>query len=248
MKPFACCVSIIALVGLTTAFAVESPKSPAPPPARLDPAMIPIQDTPGLPRVLLIGNSISVGYTLAVRERLAGVANVHRIPANAGDSANGLRRIDEWLGDGRWDVIHFNFGLGDLRHVFAGGAVADATGRYPVKGEGAPRVTLEDYEKNLRLFVTRLRATGARLVFATTTPLLADYHGYLAEGELLYNETARRVMSELGVQINDLHAAVLPLCPEVQVDHVHFNKAGNARLADSVAAAVRAALATAPRP
>ena len=44
-----------------------------------------IQDTPGLPRVLLIGDSISIGYTLPVRRLLAGKANVHRIAVNAND-------------------------------------------------------------------------------------------------------------------------------------------------------------------
>ena len=38
----------------------------------------PIQDNPALPRVLLIGDSISIGYTLPVRELLDGRANLHR--------------------------------------------------------------------------------------------------------------------------------------------------------------------------
>ena len=79
--------------------------------APANPAMRPIQDVPGLPRMLLIGDSISIGYTLPVRERLAGKANVHRIPENGGPTTNGLARLDAWLGTQRWDVIHFNWGL-----------------------------------------------------------------------------------------------------------------------------------------
>src|SRR5689334_20512700 len=47
-------------------------------------ALIPVKDRPGLPRVLLIGDSISVCYTPATREELKGEANVHRIPENGG--------------------------------------------------------------------------------------------------------------------------------------------------------------------
>jgi len=72
-----------------------------------------VQDDPKLPRVLLIGDSVSRGYTQAVRRALAGKANVHRAPANCGPTATGLKKMDVWLGDGKWDVIHFNFGIHD---------------------------------------------------------------------------------------------------------------------------------------
>src|SRR5689334_21790630 len=79
------------------------------------PAFAPVTDEPGLPRILLIGDSISIGYTVTVRTMLAGKANVHRIPENGADTANGLKKLDAWLGDARWDVIHFNWGLHDLK-------------------------------------------------------------------------------------------------------------------------------------
>lgn len=53
-----------------------------PPQRRPNPAMAPVTDVAGLPRVLLIGDSISIGYTLATRELLAGEGNVHRIPGD----------------------------------------------------------------------------------------------------------------------------------------------------------------------
>src|SRR5262245_19998634 len=75
-----------------------------------DPSFAAVQDDPTLPRVLLIGDSISMGYTLPVRRKLAGKYNVHRPPANCGNTARGLKQLDEWIGEGKWDVIHFNFG------------------------------------------------------------------------------------------------------------------------------------------
>ena len=53
------------------------------------PAFAPVTDQPGLPRVLLIGDSISIGYTMTVRQELAGKANVHRIPENGSGEFQG---------------------------------------------------------------------------------------------------------------------------------------------------------------
>jgi hypothetical protein len=71
-------------------------------------------DDPKLPRVLLIGDSISIACTVPVRKSLAGKANVHRIPGNGQTAENGAKNIDKWLGKKKWDVIHFNWGLWDL--------------------------------------------------------------------------------------------------------------------------------------
>src|SRR5439155_26509505 len=80
-----------------------------------NPAFREIQDVPGLPRILLIGDSISIGYTEPVREALKDKANIHRIPVNGATTAFGVKNLDEWLGTAQWDAIHFNFGLHDLK-------------------------------------------------------------------------------------------------------------------------------------
>ena len=82
-----------------------------------NPAMQPVEDKEGLPRVLLIGDSISIGYTVPVRKLLEGKVNVHRPLTNCGPTTRGLQGIDQWLGDGKWDVIHFNWGLHDLKRM-----------------------------------------------------------------------------------------------------------------------------------
>src|SRR5437764_13102100 len=79
------------------------------------PAYAAVVDQPGLPRVLLIGDSISIGYTVAVRKELEGRANVHRIPENGADTVNGLKKLDLWLGGSKWDAIHFNGRVHDLK-------------------------------------------------------------------------------------------------------------------------------------
>ncbi len=80
----------------------------------------PKTDDPKLPRVLVVGDSISMNYHETATEALKGVANYHRNEGNAGSSAHGVRNAELWLGNWRekgfhWDVIQFNHGLHDLK-------------------------------------------------------------------------------------------------------------------------------------
>ena len=59
--------------------------------------------------MLLIGDSISIGYTLPVRKLMQGKANIHRPLTNCGPTTKGIAEIDKWLGKDKWDVIHFNW-------------------------------------------------------------------------------------------------------------------------------------------
>jgi hypothetical protein len=172
-----------------------------------------VEDDPKLPRVLIIGDSISRAYTVPVRKALDGKANVHRAPANCGPTANGLKHLDVWLGDGKWDLIHFNFGIHDRK-----------TG-------------LDDYQKRLGEFVIRLKATGAKLVWATTTPIHEDpANGYTPASIDERNAAATAIMKEHGVAINDLHAFILPHVATDRIPNdVHFQQSGNERLGAEVA-------------
>lgn len=180
-----------------------------------------VQDDPVLPRVLLIGDSVSGGYTLASRKLLAGKANVHKAPENCGPTANGVKKLNVWLGEGRWKVIHFNFGLHDSKTPVA------------------------DYEARLRAIVSRLQKTGARLIWANTTPRPADAKEgpQLAAAVVERNEIAARVMRENGIPINDLFEYISPHTARVQnPQDVHFNQEGYQLLGGRVAAAIEAAL------
>ncbi len=198
--------------------------------AALAPALLPVDDVPGLPRILLIGDSISIGYTREVRRRLVGRTNVHRPPDNCGPTVFGLEQLDSWLGSGRWDVIHFNFGLHDLKFM-------DANGTYIVPGPyDRPLALPAEYAANLRAIVARLKRTDARLVFANTTPVPAGTVGRVEGSEVAYNTAAAQVMREAGVPINDLHALVVAH-PNFQLPkNVHFTPEGCAALADQVTA------------
>ncbi|MEP7271377.1 MAG: SGNH/GDSL hydrolase family protein [Acidobacteriota bacterium] len=123
-----------------------------------------------LPRVLLIGDSIAANYTPFVRELLDGKANIIRIPINGGPTTNGLRFIDQWLGNDKSDVIHFNWELHDVKWCDDNGTLTEV-------GVGHQQVPITAYDTNLRHLVARLKKTGATLIWCSTTPVPAKSKG-----------------------------------------------------------------------
>ena len=212
---------------------------------RAKPTVKPVADTPGPPRVLLIGDSISVGYARPTRGLLAGKVNVRRIPTNGGPTVRGLAELDKWLGPGKWDVIHFNWGLHDLKYMNARGSLVS-----PDKGK--QQVPPRKYRRNLTQLVKRLKKTGAKLIFATTTPVPKGSAGRIAGDAKKYNLIALEVMRGHGVAVNDLYTFILPTLEKHQRPaNVHFFPAGSKALAGQVAASILKALArkgAAPQP
>ena len=200
------------------------------------PALVQIEDDPQLPRVLLIGDSISIGYTLPTRELLDGVANVHRPPTNCGPTTRGLSQIDDWLGDGQWDVIHWNFGLHDLKFVDEAGQLVDpADGNY--------QVPIEAYRENLDVLAAKLKATGATIIWRNTTPVPDGSKGRLAGDAAKYNAVAADVMAKHGIATHDLYAFAKEREAEIQLpENVHYSPDGSRQLAQSVAAVIRDAI------
>ncbi|TWT64578.1 SGNH/GDSL hydrolase family protein [Allorhodopirellula solitaria] len=201
---------------------------------------------PNLPNVLILGDSISIGYTLQVRETLQGKANVFRPisddgqrPENCSGTTKGVASIDRWL-DGRdWDVIHFNFGLHDLKHVKEAGA-AQASNSMQDPRQAEP----EAYRKNLTEIVKKLSATEAKLIYATTTGYPAGVKpARLPADANLYNELAVEIMRSHDIEINDLHALCQDRMEELQLHkNVHFNAKGRTVQAERVATVIEKAL------
>ena len=227
-----------------------------------NPALVDVADVPGLPRVMLIGDSISIGYTLQTRELLKGIANVHRPRGNCGDTARGLASLDQMIGSGHWDVIHFNYGLHDLKYL-------NEKGVYVSPDQGKQVAPPEVYRKQLRAITQRLQATGAKLVFGTTTPVPVGSLGRVGGDEKIYNQVAIEVMKELGVAVDDLcayvaeqqkkfppHAlselqgskkTVKALPGEIQQPfNVHFTTQGYNQLAELVASSIKKQLPARP--
>ena len=155
---------------------------------RINP-MTPIEEVKGLPHVLIIGDSISIGYTLPTRELLEGTVNLHRIPTNGGPTTKGLAEIEKWLGKRKWDLIHFNWGLHDLKYMGK-----DGTNLVPKEKGGVVQVPLADYEKNLEKLVVRMKKSAKQLVWRNTTPIPPGSKARYVGDSVKYNEAAARVM------------------------------------------------------
>ncbi|HSJ02620.1 MAG TPA: SGNH/GDSL hydrolase family protein, partial [Verrucomicrobium sp.] len=161
--------------------------------------------------------SVSRGYTLATRAALKGKANVLRAPENCGPTANGLKKLDIWLGQGKWDVIHFNFGIHDRATVNA------------------------DYIARLEQIVTRLKATGAKVIWASTTPIPPDTKDgpTAAEAIVAKNTLAAELMQKQGVAVDDLFGFIQPQLAKVQnPQDVHFTNDGYTLLGGQVAESI----------
>lgn len=206
------------------------------------------QPDPALPNVLLLGDSISIGYTLPVRALLKGKANVFRpvrsngSAENCSDTGVGLAELERWLAlQPKWDVIHFNWGLHDLKHMKKD-APKPTTSADP---NDPPLRTVAEYRANMEKIVARLRLTGARLIFATTTPVPSGTKNPFRSPEdpPRYNAAAEAVMKSYGIRVNDLYGVIQPRQRELQLPkNVHFTDQGSEVLGEQVAAAISSEL------
>jgi acyl-CoA thioesterase-1 len=216
----------IAALLTTTTFAWEKDKPATPP-------VIP-PNPQNLPKVLLIGDSISGGYHKLVAKALEGKAVVAKSSDNGESTAVGVIKIDGWLGDTKWDVIHFNWGVWDMY------------GWQYAEDDRSPAM----YAQRLETLVVRMKKTGAKLIWTTTTPcppkaeatMLKRWQKEVVitpELERQYQEAALQVMKKHEVQVNDLFALLKPRRSEFQADdNVHFSGAGSALMANQVAESI----------
>lgn len=236
------CVALVALFVATNSLALAQEKKPAEQKRQRkpNPAMADVEDVAGLPRVLLIGDSISIGYTVPVRTMLDGVANVHRPKTNCGPTTKGVQEIEQWLGDKPWDVIHFNFGLHDLKYMGPNGEnLADPAGE-----ESQQQVPPKEYRANLEKIVAVLEKTGAKLIWRNTTPVPEGAKGRVPGDAAKYNAIAKEIMEEHGIPMDDQFSLAMEHLADIQRPaNVHFTPEGSKQLAQQAVAAIKEALA-----
>ncbi len=195
---------------------------------------------PLLPNVLILGDSISIAYTRDVRALMKDTANVYRPmsanqknPANCGDTTIGLANIDAWLAGKKWDVIHFNWGLWDLCYRNPASKAQGNRDKLNGKVSTPPDV----YRRNLETLVGKLKATGARLVWASTTLVPDGEVGRCVGDDVKYNAIAAEVMKQHDIRIDDLFAASRKFESSmfVKPGDVHFTPEASRILATQVA-------------
>ncbi len=184
--------------------------------------------------VLIIGDSISIGYSPFIQKALAPGINVEHNPGNGGSTIRGVANIEKWLGNRQWDVILFNFGLHDLVHK-------DSLNKYDVNGQVA--VTPEQYRENLILIVAKFKETKASLIFVNTTMVPENSAGRKTEDPAKYNVIALDVMKENNIEVIDLYTLSLSIHPlNSKPGNVHYTEKGYELLAESLIQKIKAVL------
>ena len=111
--------------------------------------------------------------------------------------------------------------------------------------KGKQQVPIDQYEQNLRQLVKRLKKTGAKLVWCSTTPVPEGAAGRVVGDAARYNAVALRVMKQAGIPTDDLYALCKPQLQEIQRSaNVHFTPSGSQILAEQAAKVILKAIET----
>ncbi len=182
-------------------------------------------DKDDLPRVLLVGDSITRGYFGAVEKHLEGKAYCARLTTSKCVSDPTFNEdIMLLLKQYKFSVIHFNNGL---------------------HGWG---YTEDQYRDGLLKTVAAVKehAGDAKFIWATTTPMResSDLQKFAERTERVKvrNQLAAEIMKKSGASTNDLFELVKDHADWQSKDGVHFNAAGNEGLAKQVAESVAGCL------
>ena len=167
--------------------------------------------------VLLIGDSIRVGYDKSVRNTLEGRANVFFPEENCRFAAYVLRHLAEWcdpdIKGTDVDVVHWNTGLWDCLRLY---------------GEDV-QTPLEIYAYYIERVCQRFAKIypNAKFIFATSTSVQeekmvpASFMRYNKDIEE-YNRTAVEIVKKYGHEVNDLYSVSASLPAEAHSDAVHY--------------------------
>lgn len=169
------------------------------------------------PKILLIGDSIRLGYDALTREAYKDVAHVFFPSDNCRFSTYVLRNLHEWKEELKCtevDCVHWNVGAWDTLTLYQDG----------------PLVPLDAYKDNLRRICKRMEILfpGAKKIFATTTPMREElfqspeiFIRYNRDIEI-YNEAAIGIVKEYGHEINDLYELMKDMSPDYHSDVAHY--------------------------
>lgn len=182
--------------------------------------------------VALIGDSIRLNAEAFVRDGLPASVRMFSPPVNCGSSHNVAARIRDWVPPSTATLVHINCGLHDIRY--------DAGSDRPVSSPA-------EYAANLRGIFGYLAGMGARVVWATSTPIDETMHNSAKASRryradlLAYNALSTELAAGFGFAVNDLHGrlSALDLGGLLLADGVHFNRAGNALIGGFIAEAIR---------
>lgn len=186
--------------------------------------------------VLLIGDSIRMGYDKSVKQTLENIANVYFPNENCRFASYVLRYFHEYkamVKTGEIDIIHWNAGLWDCLRLF---------------GE-EPHTPIEIYKYYIERICIRIKqlCPNAKVIFATSTrvqteKMSSDFIRYNNEIEQ-YNTAAVEIVKKYGFSVNDLYTVSVGLPSDAHSDAVHYyTQAGTKAFTDSTVSHIMSAL------
>ena len=180
-------------------------------------------------KVILIGDSIRMGYQPVVSDLLSGTAEVWGPDQNGGNSRNVLSRLGEWVFEKSPDIIHINCGLHDIKKEKDSGEIA---------------VPVGEYAENVENIFNAISAhTEAKIIWAATTPVNYAWHHAKKEFDRFeedvsaYNRIAADLAELKGIEVNDLNKVITDKGPNslLNPDGVHFDETGYKLLGEAAA-------------
>ena len=167
-----------------------------------------------------------------MQKALEGKANVVHNHGNAQHTGTGLKKLDDWLGDTQWDVIHFNWGLWDLCYRNTDSKMQGNRD----KVNGKVTFTPEEYGENLEQLIIRLKKTNAKLIFATTSYVPKGEAGRVFGDDKVYNKIALKIMKRYNIEVNNLnkYSKKIHLKHRKAEGNVHYTPEGYKLLAQPV--------------
>lgn len=190
-----------------------------------------------IPNIFLIGDSIRQGYCATVKSELEGVAEVFYVEENCRNTQYVITSLEGWKNKfdnpSAVDIVQFNCGHWDTACW---------------SGYDLPLTSEQEYAKNIKMIIYLIRSKfpGAKIVFATTTTMnpaklpCLNFRDNAIIGR--YNEIAKNVAAENGVEINDLNAVTCNWTSDKYRDYCHFTAEGSTVLGKAVADKLRSLL------
>ena len=181
-------------------------------------------------KVMLIGDSIRLGYQAKVTALLAGEATITGPEENCRFSAYTLFKLSAWVPDDDFDVIQWNNGQWDTCYM----------------PDGKIHTLLADYLELQERIATILLKKTKRLIFATTTPAWPEqftralHNPRRNEDISAYNSAAGAQLGRFGVEINDLYSPIVAdIKRYISGDMVHLTEAGTDLCARRIATLIQ---------
>ncbi len=188
------------------------------------------------PQILLIGDSIRMGYCEFVKEELGDFADVRYPAENCRNTQHVLISLGAWAklcSPEETAAVQFNCGHWDVAHW---------------DNEAYPLTSPDEYERNTERIITRLRGyfPKAVLIAATTTPMNpagAACPCPRTNDEIRqYNDALTAAAKKHGVCVNDLFGMAEDWDSACYRDYCHFQEASYRALGKATAAFIRKAL------